>query len=107
MDDERVVTIWSANGLTVTARRGLGDSLVLVGQDLNPDPEMLLGLREYEYGLTVAAADVPAVVAALGGPPGADVLDLLVSRGETVVGAGETHWLAAIGVEAEFWSRSE
>ncbi len=34
-------------------------------------------LREYEWFKTIAAADVPRVVALLGGAPGDDVLDLL------------------------------
>ena len=43
---------------------------------------------EYEWFLTIAAADVPRVVALLGGAPGDDVLDLL-ERGFTGTGAYE------------------
>jgi hypothetical protein len=35
---------------------------------------------EYEYFYTVAAEDVPALVVALGGQPGTDVIDLLVQH---------------------------
>jgi hypothetical protein len=35
---------------------------------------------EYEYFYTVAAKDVPALIVALGGQPGADVIDLLAQN---------------------------
>jgi hypothetical protein len=107
MGSGRTVTLWSAGGLTVTARRGPEEGLVLEGQDLRPGPVLGAGVSEYEYGLGVAAGDVPAVVAALGAPPGTDVLDALERFGAAVVETGESRWLAGIGVEAEFWFRSE
>jgi len=104
VEGQRTVTLWSANGLTVTARRGIDDNLVINGQDLRSSP--LLGeTTEYEYGLSVASADIPAVLAALRAAPDADVLDVLESAGTEVVRIGESRWLAEIGVEAEFWSR--
>jgi hypothetical protein len=102
----RTVTLWSANGLTVWARRGAGESLVISGQDLNAGAAFG-EVSEYEYGLSVAARDIPAVLAALDAAPGADVLDVLEDAGERVVRAGESTWLASIGVEAQFWSRLE
>ena len=35
---------------------------------------------EYEYFYTVAAKDVPSLIVALGGRPGADVIDLLAQN---------------------------
>jgi hypothetical protein len=101
------VTLWSANGLTVTARRGTNDNLVISGQDLRPSPIPGGEITEYEYGLSVATTDIPTVLAALRAEPDADVLDVLESAGPEVVKVGESRWLAEIGVEAEFWSSNE
>ena len=79
------------------------------------------GLGESEESHTVAAPDVPLVVAALGGAEGDDVLELLRSRagaitaldggrwtGSPVAGAGlqgqvESRWLDAHGIPHEWW----
>jgi hypothetical protein len=103
---ERTVTIWSANGLTVTAQRGMDGNLVINGQDLKSGAAFGTEISEYEYGLTVAAADIPRILSALDAPPEADVLDVLEASGAELMGSGESRWLARIGVEAEFWSRS-
>jgi hypothetical protein len=47
------------------------------GQDLGPGTATVSGDGEYEWFQTIAAADVPRVVALLGGRPGDDVLDIL------------------------------
>ena len=47
------------------------------GQDLGPGTAIVSSDGEYEWFETIAAADVPRVVALLGGQPGDDVLDLL------------------------------
>lgn len=47
------------------------------GQDLGPVTEPVSGDGEYEYFKTIAAADVPKVVALLDGREGEPVLDLL------------------------------
>jgi len=65
------------------------------------------GGREYEYAITVAARDVPAVIDELGGTPGADALTLVAANAETIVRAGELTWLRRLGVEPRFWSRAE
>lgn len=98
------VTLWAANGLTVTAYRE-DDDLVFYGQDLRAGEIFGDGVSEYEYALRVHASDVPVVLAALGAPPGSDVLDVLAQDGAQVVTAGEKTWLARIGVEPQFWSR--
>ena len=107
MEGQRTVTLWSANGLTVTARRGIDDNLVISGQDLRPNPLPGGAVTEYEYGLTVARTDIPAVLAALRAAPDADVLDVLESAGPELVKIGESQWLAEIGIEADFWSSNE
>ena len=55
-------------------------SLRISGQDLGPVTKGISPDGEYEYFYTVAAEDVPALVVALGGQPGIDVLDLLEQR---------------------------
>ena len=52
------------------------------GQDLGPGTAPVSSDGEYEWFSTIAAADVPRVVALLGGQPGDDVLDVL-ERGFT------------------------
>jgi len=52
------------------------------GQDLGPGTSPVSSDGEYEWFKTIAAADVPRLVALLGGRPGDDVLDLL-ERGFT------------------------
>jgi hypothetical protein len=47
------------------------------GHDLGPGTGMVSDDGEYEWFGTIAAADVPRVVALLGGRPGDDLLDLL------------------------------
>ncbi len=47
------------------------------GQDLGPGTSIVSSDGEYEWFETIAAADVPQVVAVLGGQPGDDVLDVL------------------------------
>ena len=107
MEGQRTVTLWSANGLTVTARRGIDDNLVISGQDLKPNPILGGEVTEYEYGLSVGRNDIRTVLAARRAAPDADVLDILESAGPVVVKIGESRWLAEIGVEAEFWSSSD
>jgi hypothetical protein len=102
---QRTVTLWSANGLTVTARRGIDDNLVINGQDLRSSPIPGGEITEYEYGLSVAPTDIPTVLSALRATPDADVLDVLESAGAELVKIGESRWLAELGIEAEFWSR--
>jgi hypothetical protein len=72
--------------------------LVFEGQDLAPP---MKDIDEYEYWVKVRAADVPAVVAALGGSPGDDVLDLLVAHGEEIVTLGESRWVRSLGLTPE------
>ncbi|GLY26714.1 hypothetical protein [Kineosporia sp. NBRC 101731] len=104
LEKEREVTVWAEGTLTVTATLEEG-SLVILGEDT--DAAALFGedVSQYEYGITVAPGDVPAVLDALDVAEGVDVLDALVLRGEDLVKIGEAGWLESIGVQAEFWSR--
>ena len=52
-------------------------TLHIDGQDLGPGTAIVSSDGEYEWFETIAAADVPRLVVALGGAPGDDVLDLL------------------------------
>ena len=104
MEEQRTVTLWAADGLTVTARRGIDDNLMISGQDLRASPIPGGEDIEYEYGLSVARSDIPTVLAALRAAPDADVLDALAANGAEVVRAGESRWLAEIGIEPDFWS---
>ena len=58
---------------------GSGD-LVLSGQDLGPGTAMVSSDGEYEYWYVVAAADIPTLLARLGSPTDADVLDVLADE---------------------------
>jgi hypothetical protein len=100
MTAARRVSIYARNSLYVDASLDAAGVLRISGQDLG---ENLYG-GEYEYNLTVEAADVPKVVAALGGAPGDDVLELLQANGEQVVRAGEKTWLEGLGIEVGFSS---
>lgn len=55
-------------------------NLHIDGQDLGPGTAMVSADGEYEWFETIAAADVPRVIALLDGEPGTDVLDLLEQR---------------------------
>jgi hypothetical protein len=108
VETQRTVTLWSANGLTVTARRGIDDNLLINGQDLRSGRAFGTEVGEYEYGFTVPKGEVSKLLDALDATgPEVDVLDLLEQAGPEIVRTGESKWLAALGVEAEFWSRSE
>ncbi|MEV6104349.1 hypothetical protein AB0M28_06470 [Streptomyces sp. NPDC051940] len=93
----RKVDLRAWQGLYVTARLDDDGTLRIEGQDLTGP--------EYEYALTVAAADVPAVRAALGAAPASDLLHLLRRHSPEVVRRGERTWLRSLGIEPGFWSR--
>ncbi len=96
----RKVSLWARNRLYVDASVDADGVLTISGQDLGDN---LYG-GDYEYFLTVDATDVPTVVAALGGAPGDDVLDLLAANAEQVISAGEKTWLESLGISPGFSS---
>ncbi len=68
----------------LTAAVGPSGDLALNGQDLGPGTAMVSSDGEYEWTTTIAAADVPRLVALLGGEPGSDVLDVLARYADDV-----------------------
>ncbi|MCF2531575.1 hypothetical protein [Yinghuangia soli] len=93
------MSMYAARKLYVDARLTDAGDLVIDGQDLNDG--------EYEYAMTVAAAQVPVVLGALGGTPDDDVLALLAAQGTDIVTRGELTWLKSLGLEPSFWCRRE
>jgi hypothetical protein len=101
----REVTLDEREGLRIWATmREDDDALVIRGKDTRMNP---WGPSDSEYALTVRLADVPKVVAALGGAEGDDVLDIIEMHARDVVVGGERVWLRSIGIEPEFWSNEE
>jgi hypothetical protein len=100
MTTEGSVTLWDAGTLRVTAEAQADGSVLISGQDFGHPL-----CEEYEYWITVRPADVPALVAALGGASGDDALELLDQQGEEIVRAGEKTWLEDRGVVPEFFNR--
>ncbi len=94
----RRLTLYARERLHVDVVLTDAGDLVFEGQDLDPP---MKDIDEYEYWVTVRAADVPVVVAALGGSPGDDVLDLLVAHGEEIVTLGESRWVTSLGLTPE------
>jgi len=79
--------------------------LVIEGQDLGRSVREWWGGSEYEWDITIQAADVPAYVRCLGGRPEDDVLDLVQAcfqRDPTCVQKG---FLQEHGISLLFWSR--
>lgn len=98
----REVTLEEREGLRIWATTREDGALVVCGRDTRMNP---WGPSDSEYALTVAAADVPAVVAALGGE--GDPLDLVQAHARDIVLTGERAWFRSIGIEPEFWSRED
>ena len=94
------VTLWDSNHLHIGAEITNDGRLQIAGQDLRA-----MG-GEYEYFLTIEQADIPRVVAALGGAQGDDVLPLLQANGEIIYHAGEQTWLKSLDIEPGFFSYS-
>jgi hypothetical protein len=81
-------------------------TLEIAGQDFGPVTKGVSSDGEYEWFYTVAAKDVPALVLALGGKQGTDVIDLLAQRwsGDAAYDLGEA--VRSSGVEYRFSSYS-
>jgi hypothetical protein len=80
--------------------------LAIDGQDLGPGVEAVFGAgcSEYEWTWTVAAPDVPAATAALGGEPHENVFTV-VGRWFREHGTDPGTRLRDAGVPVAFWSR--
>ncbi|MEV6279905.1 hypothetical protein [Nocardia sp. NPDC051832] len=96
----RSVSLWSRDGLYITANLQDSGVLIIEGQHLSHG-------GEYEYALTVAPEKVVYVLEALGGKPDADVLALLAANAESIVRRGEKSWLESLGITPEFWSHGD
>ncbi|MEU8901635.1 hypothetical protein [Nocardia sp. NPDC048505] len=96
----RSVSLWSRDGLNITASLRDSGALVIEGQHLSRG-------GEYEYTITVDAAKVPFVRQALGGKPDTDVLELLAANAASIVHQGEKSWLESLGITPEFWSHGD
>jgi hypothetical protein len=98
-DDKGSHAVWAAHH-----RDG---RLVIYGQDLGSTVSEHFGttFTEYEYGYTVAAGDVPALVTALNGAPDSDPIELL--RHHMSDPKALLHLVVGDNgvVPAEFWSR--
>jgi len=97
---------WGEPGGTsyfLDATLGLDGSLRLSGQDLGPTVSYD---GEYEYWYTVKAEHVPALVVALGGTPGDDILDVLKQHwsGDAASGLGPGPAIRDSGIEYHFTS---
>lgn len=55
-------------------------TLHVEGEDVDPLLDSFVGKGEVEWSYKVRAEHLPALVEALGGEPGADVIDLLAER---------------------------
>lgn len=81
-----------------------GGDLVWSGQDLWPDVATLHGgAMEYEWSRTVPAAYVPALLTALGGRPGDNVVALVAASFETDGELEEFASKAGIPTEFDSW----
>lgn len=92
----------------LAARLSTDGDLVVEGQDIAPGVEQFFGEgnTEYEWAHTVRVADLPDLLAALGGAPGDDVLTLLEQRCSGPDAAELSRLLGPDGpVASERWSR--
>jgi len=79
--------------------------LAIEGQDLGPSVAEFWGGSEYEWAISIKAADVPAYVRSLGGTPGDDVVELVRASFERSPGCVGAEFLNENGIPNEFWSR--
>ena len=91
----RRARMYAAERLWVDAYEWNDGAVSIEGQDLGPNTP---GGDGYEYFLTVAPAEVPLLVAALGGGADDDPLALLAAHGTGIVQGGESRWLKEHGV---------
>ena len=75
--------------------------LRIEGQSLSASADC----HEYEWAFRVTADQVPALVTALGGTPGDDVLRLLVQHCQVHHPPDFTGLMNGAGIAFEFWSR--
>jgi len=94
-DVERV--FWRTDTCTVWVGYTDGGELVFIGYDR-------VYLDGYEYEITVAPDQFDTLRGALGGQPGADVVDLVCAHVDVIMARGERSWLEDRGIECGFVS---
>ena len=84
-----------------------GDDVVIRGHDLGPVVTRAWGAghSEYEWAWRIPAASLPALLAALGGTPGDDPLELVRRWSVANPGRDPGLVLKSAGVPLEFWNR--
>jgi|tagenome__1003787_1003787.scaffolds.fasta_scaffold17860392_2 hypothetical protein len=94
-------------GRSITYVRAPGGSVCIEGQDVGAAVGSIMGggFSEYEWSWTIAKAEVPAAIAALGGKPGSDVIGLLRRWETSYRGQDPGQFLKDAGVRMDFWSR--
>lgn len=98
----------SANGTRhLSARIDENGDLCIDGQDLGSGVGQFWGegSSEYEWCITVQAAEIPRVIAALGGAKGDDVLALLAARSNKDELCATTEFFKKRRIPTEFFSR--
>lgn len=90
--------------LAVTVRDS--GALRVEGHDLGDGVEQAIGngIREYEWLTEVAPEDIPKLAAALGGDPGADILDV-IRRTCLAEPTRLEQTIREAGIKPRFWSR--
>lgn len=78
-------------------------NITLEGRDYGDGVERVLGCREYEWVWTIAADDVPKLLAALGAQD--DVLAALQQRFSGNEAGGIAAFLETNGIAVQHWSR--
>ncbi len=92
----RKVTFWAKNRLYVDLVENADGSVAFHGQDLNG--------AEYEYVLTVAVSQLPALRAALKRHRSKNLLAALCREADSIMAVGEQRWLRSHGIEPEIWN---
>jgi hypothetical protein len=98
--DERLGQDWHS----LSAHCDEEGNLRIDGQDLGPGTAPVSSDGEYEYSYCVKAADLPKLVALLGGAPGENILDLLARRYCGAAAHEFERTLLESGLELGTWS---
>lgn len=94
------------SGLNIWAYLDSGGRLHIDGQDLGPVTKSVSSDGECEYFYTIPAEDVPALVKALGGKAGGNVLDVLKQKwsGRKSYKLGELLEKSQIRLKLSIWN---
>ncbi|MCX4749827.1 hypothetical protein OG455_30660 [Kitasatospora sp. NBC_01287] len=87
-------------GLHATATLEDDGKLRFEGHDYN-------GATDFEYYITVSAADVPKVAAALGAGSDEELMAALEREGAAITQRGEYTWLRSLDLTPDLWSHRD